>query len=356
MRRFVVAVLAGIFFPISLGCLQSAAFAQSDPSAPAPAATQTKKKAGAAVTAPTAPTAKKKSTPTKKSVSTTKKRRPISPRVRRVRQAFTASASLRPMAQQLLQDRTPIAYAGVEAYARRHAKTKEDADAAALAWLVIGYARTLDHDYGKAIDPLNRAKAGASELGDYVAYYLGESYLNTAHNAEALATLADFGKHFPDSLLIRDAHLLYANALLEEGRAADAAAILEKDRAPVRSDIELAVGRAYQAAGDNQKAAAAFRNVYFNLPNSAEADAAGIELRKLGISGSTAERRTRADLLLKTKHYGDAIHDYEGLVNEATPATRADLQLALASASRKKWTQRRCPQDAQCHGSPNRRR
>ncbi len=99
----------------------------------------------------------------------------MSPRVRRARQAFVASASLRPMAQQLLQDRTPTAYAGVEAYARRHAR--EDADAGALAWLVVGYARTLDHDYAKAIDPFNRAKAGASELGDYVAYYLGDSYL-----------------------------------------------------------------------------------------------------------------------------------------------------------------------------------
>ncbi len=168
------------------------------------------------------------------------------------------------MAQQLLQDRTPTAYAGVEAYARRHAKE----DAGALAWLVVGYARTLDHDYAKAIDPFNRAKAGASELGDYVAYYLGDSYLKTGHNAEALSTLADFSKNFPDSLLNRDAHLVYANALLEEGRAAEAAALLEKDRAPVRSDIELAIGRAYEAAGENQKAASAFRNLYFNLPNS----------------------------------------------------------------------------------------
>ena len=95
---------------------------------------------------------------------------------------------------------------------------------AALAWLVLGYAHTLDHDYAKAIDPFNRAKAGASELGDYVAYYLGDAYLKTGHNAEALSTLADFSKNFPDSLLIRDAHLVYANALLEEGRAQEAAA------------------------------------------------------------------------------------------------------------------------------------
>jgi soluble lytic murein transglycosylase len=237
------------------------------------------------------------------------------------------------MAQQLLQDRTPTAYAGVEAYARRHAS--KDVGAGALAWLVVGYARTLDHDYGKAIDPFNRAKAGASELGDYVAYYLGDAYLKTAHNAEALSTLADFSKNFPDSLLIRDAHLVYANALLEEGRAQDAAALLEKERLPVRSDIELAIGRAYEAAGDTQKAASAFRNVYFNLPTSFEADVAGAELHKLGISGSVAERRTRADLLFKAKHYSDAAHDYRELVEEVSPPDRPEVQLALAGALEK---------------------
>ncbi len=237
------------------------------------------------------------------------------------------------MAQQLLQDRTPTAYAGVEAYARRHAKE----DAGALAWLVVGYARTLDHDYAKAIDPFNRAKAGASELGDYVAYYLGDSYLKTGHNAEALSTLADFSKNFPDSLLIRDAHLVYANALLEEGRAAEAAALLERDRAPVRSDIELEIGRAYEAAGENQKAASAFRNLYFNLPNSFEAEMAGTELHKLGISGSVAERRTRAELLFKAKHYSEAAHDYRELLNEdqVAPAERPALELALAGALEK---------------------
>lgn len=235
------------------------------------------------------------------------------------------------MAQQLLQDRTPSAYAGVEAFARRHPKE----DAGALAWLVIGYARTLDHDYAKAIDPFNRAKAGASELGDYVAYYLADAYMNTAHNAEALSSLADFDTKFPDSLLIRDAHVVYASALLAEGRAAEAAALLEKERSPVRSDVELAIGRAYEASGDTKKAASAFRNVFYNLPNSSEADAAGAELRKLGIAGSLAERRTRADLLYKTRHYADAAHDYRDLMDEVPVTERPLLQLALAGALEK---------------------
>jgi soluble lytic murein transglycosylase len=235
------------------------------------------------------------------------------------------------MAQQLVQDRTATAYAGVEAYARRHAKE----DAGALAWLVIGYAHTLDHDYANAIEPLNRAKAGASELGDYVAFYLGDAYLKTGHNAEALATFAEFSERFPDSLLVRDARIDYANVLFDEGRAAEAAALLEKIRLPVRSDVELSLGRAYEAAGNNEKAASAFRNIYFNLPTSFEADAAGAELRKLGIQGSLLERRTRADLLNKAKRFSDAAHEYRELQNEVPPAERADVQLALAGALEK---------------------
>jgi soluble lytic murein transglycosylase len=332
VRRFAVVVLAGIFSLLWLGFLQPAV-AQSQSSTPAestPAKSVPKKSAPVKQTPAKPKTAVSTSTRTK---TTKKKRKPISPRVRRVRRAFVASASLRPMAQQLLQDRTPTAYAGVEAYARRHAK--EDADAGALAWLAIGYAHTLDHDYGKAIDPFNRAKAGASELGDYVAYYLGDAYLKTGHNAEALATLTDFSKNFPDSLLIRDAQLVYASALLEEGRAQEAAALVEKERAPVRSDVELAIGRAYEEAGEKDKASSALRNVYFNFPNSPEADAALVELRKLGISGSVAERRTRADLLFKAKHYSDAAHDYRDIAGEVSTADRPQVQLSLAEALEK---------------------
>jgi soluble lytic murein transglycosylase len=235
------------------------------------------------------------------------------------------------MAQQLLQDRTPAAYAGVEAYARRHAKE----DAGALAWLVLGYAHTVDHDYGKAIDPLNRSKAGASELGDYVAYYLGNAYLQTGHNAEALSTLANFDTTFPDSLLVRDAHLVYANALLAEGRPQEAVALLAKERSPVRSEVELAIGRAYVATQENEKAAAAFRNIYYNIPTSPEADAAGAELRKLRAKGGLAERRTRADLLFKARRYSDATDEYRDLLDEVSPAERPGLQLLLATSLEK---------------------
>jgi soluble lytic murein transglycosylase len=262
--------------------------------------------------------------------ASTRKHRTISPRVQRMRQAFVASASLRPMAQQLLQDRSLPAYTGVEAYARSHAKE----DAGALAWLVVGYAHVLDRDYAKAIDPLTRAKVHAGDLGDYVAYYLGTSYLQTGRAAEAVSNLADFAKAHPDSLLVRDAAVNYADALLLEGQAAEAIALLEPIRLPLRSDLQFALGRAYAASGQTAKAAETLGNIYYTMPASAEADAAYAELKKLPSLPPPTEalRKMRADALMNRKRYGEAADEYRSLVNGASPNDKPSLQLALADA------------------------
>ena len=107
----------------------------------------------------TSSAAKKKpaSTTAKKTAAKKKHVTPI--RVQRVRRAFVASASLKPMARQLLQDRTPAAYAGVEKYARAHPD-----EAGSLAWLVAGYARVLDRQYAQAIEPLKNARAHSGRL------------------------------------------------------------------------------------------------------------------------------------------------------------------------------------------------
>jgi soluble lytic murein transglycosylase len=247
-----------------------------------------------------------------------------------MRQAFVASASLRPMAQQLLQDRSLPAYSGVQAYARTHAKE----DAGALAWLVLGYAHVLDRDYAKAVEPLSRAKIHAGDLGDYVAYYLGISYLQTGHNAEALANLADFAKAHPDSLLVRDAQVSYADALLLEGQAGEAATLLEKIRVPTRSDLEFALGRAYAASGQTAKAAETLANIYYTMPGAAEADAAFAELKKLpsAPSPTITQLGTRAEGLISRKRYAEAADEYRSLANTVSLDDRPRMQLALADA------------------------
>ncbi|HEY7615267.1 MAG TPA: tetratricopeptide repeat protein, partial [Terriglobales bacterium] len=235
------------------------------------------------------------------------------------------------MARQLVQDRTPAAYSGVEAYARRHAKE----DAGALAWLVLGYARSLDHEYLKAIEPLQRAKVHAGDLGEYVAYYLGSAYMQTGRSGEAIATLGGFEQKFPDSLLIKDARVVYASALLQQNRAAEAIALLEKDRQPTRADVEWNLGRAYAASGDIAKAGTIYRNLYITMPLSGEADAAGDELKKMtGVVPALSwnERKIRADLLAKGRRYGDAADQYRDFVDELAPEIRIPVQLAMANA------------------------
>ena len=237
------------------------------------------------------------------------------------------------MAQQLLQNRSPQAYAGVETFARRHSAE----DAGALAWLAAGYAHYLDREYAKAVDPLSRAKPHAGDIGDYVAFYLAASYQQSGRLPEAVAALSTFDQNYPNSLLVRDAHVLYANALLADNRPKDAIALLEKDREPIRPDLELALGRAYEAAGDNAKAVAVLRHLYFTLPVSYEATAAQPDVQKLagtpGITQPTfAERRSRADALAKSKRYPEAADAYRELLRDASAADKPDMQLALAEA------------------------
>jgi soluble lytic murein transglycosylase len=317
----------------------SSATTQAPPSSPQPSTTTspgakpaTAKPSTAKPGASTSSsTAHKKKTTT---AATHKKRKHKEPtlRARRVHQAFVASTTLRPMAQQLLQDRTPAAYAGVETYAQKHSSEP----AGSLAYLVLGYAHSLDHDYAKAIDPLNRAKANPGELGEYITYNLGNAYLQTGRTAESVATLQGFSKKYPDSLFIADADAALANSLLAEGHPQAAAELLEKDRPAARADIELTLGRAYQAIGDNAKAIVAFKNVYYNMAASFEADAAGAELKKLGVtSATTAEHKTRAELLFKAKRYADSATEYRAVLDQAAPADHPAVTLALASALQK---------------------
>src|SRR5262249_31385640 len=104
-----------------------------------------------------------------------------------IKRAFVASADLRPMAQPLLENRTPQAYEGVEAYARRHARD----DAGPLAWLVIGYAHYLDRDYVSARSSWERSQTLEPLLGDYLTYLQAAAYQGENNPAAVLRTLED---------------------------------------------------------------------------------------------------------------------------------------------------------------------
>lgn len=274
---------------------------------------------------------KSSSAKSKKAAADAQKKALAKRKLGHIKRAFVASADLRPMAQQLLENRTPQAYQGVEAYARKHAKD----DAGPLAWVVVGYAHYLDKDHVAARSSWLRAKSLEPLLGDYLAYMQALAYQGENNRAAVLETLDGFDEKYPDSLQSHDAAILYASALMATNAPQRAAEFLEKHRQPVKSDIEIALARAYLAAGDKTKASDIFHKLYFEMPTSAEADAAAIELRNLGEMqpvGTFDQRHGRVLLLTKGRRYQDALNELSPLVEQAPPDKMAGLQAEFAAA------------------------
>jgi soluble lytic murein transglycosylase len=250
-----------------------------------------------------------------------------------VNRTFKASAELRPMAQQLIANRNPQAYAGVEAFAKKHSGT----DTGSLAYLTLGYAHLLDRDFVKATPMLAKAKTGAGELADYVKYFQAQAYAGAGENDKVIATLKDFAKNSPDSIFTRDATVFEANALVANNRPTEAAQLLEANRLPTRADVELALGRAYLQTGDNAKGMNILRRVYFNYPTSAEAALAATTLQAQGsaLLGTFEDRRTRADLLAKAGRWSDAAAEYRSLIVDAPEAERGNMEAMLGAVLRR---------------------
>lgn len=253
--------------------------------------------------------------------------------------------------------RSPAAYAGVEAYARKHAGT----DAGALANLSLGYAHILDRDYAKALPALQKAQVRAGEVSDYVRYFQAQAYSGAGQSEKVVASLKDFGKNQQDSVFLRDAAALYANALVSEGQPKEAAKFLEANRTPTRADIELALGKAYLRSGDSAKGMETLRHLYFTMPLSPEATQAASELQAQGsaLAGSYAETKQRADLLAKGGRWTDAVREYRSLLDTAPAEDRGNIQVMLGNALRRSGNDaegRRLLEGAQATGEANAQR
>ena len=195
-----------------------------------------------------------------------------------MKRTFVASSDLRPMARQLVEFRTPAAYAGVENYAHAHAGT----EAGALAWFAIGYAHYLDAQYPAAIAAMQKAQPQIGELKDYTAFFIGNSLRRSAITPRSrLRYLRDFGTRFPDSLYAHDALIAYAKALLATNRSGEAVRLLEAHRTPASAETEYFLGKAYVQNGQGRAGAEILRRVYYNYATNYTADNAAADLKKI---------------------------------------------------------------------------
>ena len=254
---------------------------------------------------------------------------------RKLHRAFVESADLRPMAKQLLEQRTPAAYAGVERYAVKHRADQ----GGALAHLVLGYAHLQDKDYTKAQKELKIAAARNGELSDYADFFLAQCAAATEDQQQVVNVLKGFSEKYPDSLFKRSADLMRASSLMALGQNDEAVRLLESMR-DSKADVELALGRAYGASGQTAKAVSIWNHVYADMPLSQEASAAQIELLKVSAQGFVStptleQRLTRADLLMKGKRYDLAGDEYRAVLDSirsdmSQESLRRQLQVKLA--------------------------
>jgi soluble lytic murein transglycosylase len=257
-------------------------------------------------------------------------------RTTRLKQAFVASAELRPMAQQLMTMRTPAAYAGVTSYAQRHT-----GDAAAAAYLSLGRAYQIDKRCDAAVTSLKQAKAHSEVLGDYADFLAAECEHESGHEAAAEALLKGFNTRYPDSVFDVEAPELEANVLLAQGdaSAAQRALLTIADVAQDMPNYELTAGKIAYAIQQNAEAERLFTHLLLSHPLTTEAEVARARLTAMGAESNLTpeELRSLGDAYYNAGRYNLASEQYHALARHATldPGARNGYAVAAAACELK---------------------
>ena len=250
-------------------------------------------------------------------------------RTARIHQAFVASTELRPMAQQLANLRTPEAYAGVTAYARKHS-----GDAAATAYLALGHAYLADKRYGEAEQSLRQARQAGEELADY-ADFLGAQASHEAGNEPVAETLLNgFASRYPDSIFDAQAPELEATVLLAMNNAAGAQRVLAQVSGPstARTGFQLVFGEVELKLGQTAGAERTFKQLLLGHPLTQDAEIARARLTEMGAEASLtpAELRSLGDAYYNAGRSSEAAEQYSALLRAPalSASERASVQVA----------------------------
>jgi soluble lytic murein transglycosylase len=254
-------------------------------------------------------------------------------RVHQLHHAFVASSELRPMAQQLIHERTPQAYAGVLHYARSHS-----GEAAAAAYMALGHAYLEDGKFKQAAASFEQASRRGRALDDYADYLGAKANFAQQQFAAAELLLQGFGERHPDSVLIDRSLLLLANVKLGEGdpqAALRQLAKLDGTGLARSSEYLFALAKANQLAGNRQLAQQYYTRLYVGDPTSSEASQAVAQMQQMGIQPpfTVAESIRHADGLYLAGRYAAAASEYQALAQDPSVVGTAQVNGLLARAA-----------------------
>ena len=250
-----------------------------------------------------------------------------------IRNAFTASSELRPMAEQLAVLRTPEIYAAVANYAHSHTS-----EAAATAYLALGHAYLLDRKFGEAQNALRESRRIGAQLDDYADFLSAQAAHESGNNAAAEQLLHDFLERYPDSIFDAQVPELEARVLLSMGDASRAQKVLQQAQglaAEDRPGFQFQQGEVALALGQKGQAERVFRQLMLNRPISQEAQMARSRLVEMLGEGaiSTAERRTLADAYYNGGRYNEAAEQYRQLTRASDLDSAQRGRYAVAEAA-----------------------
>ena len=254
-------------------------------------------------------------------------------RAHQLHHAFVASSQLRPMAQQLIAERTPQAYAGVLHYAHTHS-----GEASSAAYMALGQAYFIEGKFRESAAAFQQASHAGTALADYADYLGAKADFNQHEYVTAQQRLQNFAERHPDSILIDHATLLLGNVKLSEGDPQAALLQLGKLRGSplaTSSSYLFASGKANQLAGNRNDTQKIYTRIYVDYPTSDEAGEVGNQLRQMGETApfTPAQRSLHADGLYLAGRYGAAATQYQALALDPAMAGTPEANEMLARAA-----------------------
>ena len=209
----------------------------------------------------------------------------------------------------------------------------------AQADFVTAVKLEIDSNYAKALPLLSHSAVEQGPLGSYAEYYKGLAELRLGRAADARRTFQALGAKQPAGYLIEASALREAEcdeALGDQSAAVEIYDRLSKTKTTAPDNVLMRLGRAARAAGDLEKAEAAFSRAYFEFPFSDLSALAQSELEGLPnvpplTAGSPryALELGRAERLFGGKRYAQARTAFETLRGAAQGDDRELVSLRL---------------------------
>ena len=185
--------------------------------------------------------------------------------------------------------------------------------------------------------------AEQTSVADYALSLRGSALEQAGKTQEARAVYQELMQSHPTSLRAREAALRAADLLTKAGQTS-AVPLLLKDFAASDDPAGLLLSaKAYEQTGDQTRALAAYRRLYFFAPESAESAEATTGITRLGSTtapGSVEEAISRADRLYGAKKYADALTAYTDAFAKFPATATNENQLRRGIAA---YTLRRTP-------------